>query len=139
MVVDQKNVELHSTFTLANNAFDSPDFLQSWVQLVVTLIFHTLPPHTESASPGCCRVAIVVVVSPSVSSSSPSCFIPFDPIKTNKQQQTTFSPRVLTFLGRASAFPVRFYLGYPRRGPVSRFRSTTLEMWRNHRDCHFDK
>lgn len=72
--------------------FDSPDFLQSWVQLVVTLIFHTSPPHPESACPGRCRVAIVVVVSPSVSSSSPSSSS-FRPDQ-NKQTNNERSARV---------------------------------------------
>lgn len=100
--------------------FHSPDFLQPWVQLVVTLIFHTLPPHPESTCPGRCRVATVVVVSPSVSSSPSSCFI----LRSHQNKQTTtFSPRVLTF--SEARVPMRFYLGHPhgRRGPVSRFRS----------------
>jgi hypothetical protein len=125
--------------------FHSPDFLQPWVQLVVTLIFHTLPPHPESTCPGRCRVATVVVVSPSVSSSPSSCFILRS--HQNKQTTTNIQPACVDIiLGRASARDARFYLESPtraRRGPVSRFRSTatspTLETWRNHRDCHFDK
>lgn len=81
----QKNVELHSTFHPRKEPFDSPDFLQPWVQLVVTLIFHTLPPHPEGASPGRCRVAVVVVVSPSVSSSSPSS----SSFRSHQNKQTT--------------------------------------------------
>jgi hypothetical protein len=114
--------------------FHSPDFLQPWVQLVVTLIFHTLPPHPESTCPGRCRVATVVVVSPSVSSSPSSCFI----LRSHQNKQTTtFSPRVLTFLGRASARNARFYLDHPHaraEGPSrvsGQLRLATLGMWRS--------